>query len=403
MGQFRYKAAHPDGRITQSTTDGDTLLAVRSQLEAEGLTILSIHEQTRDWSPAWLPRSHRRLSLREFLIFNQELVTLVKSGIPILQVFDLLTVRTDQAPFRAALEGVRAEIRGGAAISDAMARFPTYFSELYRASVRAGEQTGHLVDVLQRYLTYLKMLIGIREKVTKALAYPAFLVMAGAGVMVFLASYVLPTFSDIYAQNKSELPTATRLLLTFIDEVRQGFVWILGTICGFALLGVWWGRAPQGRQSLQRASLALPVIGAVVLKSHIVRMARTLSTVLAGGIPLVTALEITGDAMTHPTIALALRHVADGVRQGVGLAAALKQQSIVPPMTLRMIEVGEMTGTLEQMLDDVAEFHEGELDLRLNQLTTWIEPLLLLVMGILVGGLVTIMYLPIFQLAGSWQ
>jgi len=282
-----------------------------------------------------------------------------------------------------------------------MARYPIHFSELYRASLRSGEQTGALVDVLQRYLQYIKLVIAVREKVVKAMAYPAFLIIIGLAVVAFLLIYVMPTFADIYSQNKTELPTPTKVLLQVIGTSQDWAPWVLASTA-LTSWGLYrWWRTPGGRAHMDRLSLYLPILGAVFLKNQLIRLTRTLSTILAGGIPLLHALEITRGAVTNCIVSGAIERTTARVRDGVGLAAALKQERLFPQMMLEMIEVGETTGSLEAMLRDVAEFQEGELDLRLNQLTTWIEPVLLLVMGIIVGGLVIVMYLPVFQMAGT--
>jgi type IV pilus assembly protein PilC len=400
MAHFHYKAARADGTTIQEVVEGDSEGAVRSQLERQGLLIFGLTRRgsTLSWRPQ---RTGGRLSLREFLVFNQELVALVKAGLPILKVVDLLAERAVHPGFQLALQGVRTDIRGGASISDALAQYPQHFSELYRASLRSGEQTGHLVDVLQRYLSYLTLMIEVREKVVKALAYPMFLIVVGIAVVAFLLMYVMPTFTDIYGQTKTELPGPTRVLLSVVQHMGVWLPWAIGIAVGSLLVGTRWVRSATGRVQFDWLSLRVPIIGDILLKNQVIRMARTLSTIVAGGIPLLTALQITGAAMTNRVIAQALARATDRVREGMSLAAALMQEQFLPRMTIEMIEVGETTGSLEPMLQDVAAFHEGELDLRLSQLTTWIEPVLLLVMGFLVGGIVIVMYLPIFQMAGS--
>jgi type IV pilus assembly protein PilC len=313
----------------------------------------------------------------------------------------LLAERATHPHFQTALQGVRTEIRGGSSISEAMARYPIHFSELYRASLRSGEQTGALVDVLQRYLQYIKLVIAVREKVVKAMAYPAFLIIIGLAVVAFLLIYVMPTFADIYSQSKTELPTPTKILLQVVGTSRDWAPWALGSTALTVWAGYRWWRTPGGRAHIDRLSLYVPLLGGVFLKNQLIRLTRTLSTILGGGIPLLHALEITRGAVTNRIVSGAIERTTARVRDGVGLAAALKQERLFPQMMLEMIEVGETTGSLEAMLRDVAEFQEGELDLRLNQLTTWMEPVLLLVMGILVGGLVIVMYLPVFQMAGA--
>jgi type IV pilus assembly protein PilC len=401
MPQFRYKAARPDGTVLEARVDGDNESAVRAQLEQQGLLIFSLEGAAR--TPALAPKLWKgeRLSLREFLVFNQEFLALIKSGLPVLRTFDLLGERALRPQVRAALQHVRNEIRGGASMSEAMATHPGLFSELYRASLRSGEQTGNVVEVLQRYISYLKLVISLREKVVKALAYPAFLVVVGFAVVLFLLLYVMPTFSEIYGQGKTALPLPTQMLLSAVQTGHVWLPWMAAGALGVSAILYKWFHTARGRAQIDRISLRLPIIGDVLLKNQIVRMARTLSTILAGGIPLLNALQITSAAMTNRVISRALAQATERIREGVSLAASLKLEGFLPPMTLEMIEVGETTGSLEAMLMDVAEFHEGELDLRLSQLTTWIEPVLLLIMGFLVGGIVIIMYLPIFQIAGS--
>ena len=404
MPQFRYRAARPDGTVVEDLVDVDSELAARSQLEGRGLLIFSLRGSGVAASLAraqWNLGHIGRFSLREFLVFNQEFLALVKAGLPVLKTFDLLSDRVVHPGFQAALRRVRSNIHGGASISEAMAGFPSYFSELYRASLRSGEQTGNLVQVLQRHIAYVKLVISVREKVVKAMAYPAFLILVGVAVVGFLLAYVMPTFAEIYGQNQAQLPGPTRMLLGAIESAQLWLPWALGATLCLAAIGYQWARSERGREQVDRLSLHLPILGDVLLKSQIIRFSRTLATVLAGGIPLTSALQITSGATTNRMISKAVGRATERVKEGMGFAASLKLEGFLPALTLEMIEVGEATGSLETMLQDVAEFHEGELDLRLNQLTTWIEPVLLLVMGVLVGGIVIIMYLPVFQIAGA--
>ncbi|WP_447973533.1 type II secretion system F family protein [Nitrospira sp. Kam-Ns4a] len=404
MGRFYYRAARADGTVVEAWADGDSEQAIRAQLEGEGWLLLSLggeRGRAAGRPGGGLPWRRRRLSLREFLVFNQELLALVKAGLPILKTCELLADRAANPDFKAALQGVRTAIRGGASISEALGQYPVYFPEVYRASLRAGEQTGNVAEVLRRYISYLKLLISVREKVAKALAYPAFLVTVGIAVVAFLMTYVVPTFADIYQQNQSQLPLPTQMLLRAVAAIQQGLSALLLGGVGLAVAAHRWVRTPIGRAWADRVSLRLPVLGDILLKNQIIRLARTLATMLAGGIPLLTALQITRGALTNTVLAEALARATDRLRDGTSLADALRSERFLPPMSLEMIEVGETTGSLETMLQDIAEFHESELDLRLSQITTWIEPVLLLVMGVLVGGVVIIMYLPVFQLAGT--
>ena len=401
MSRFHYRAARPDGSIIEDNAEGENERSIRTLLESQGLLILELNGQGSRALSLPFAKKGKTISLRDFLVFNQEFLALIKAGLPMLRSFDILSERATRGPFQQALVSIREEIRGGASISKAMATRPTYFSELYQASIQSGEQAGNLHEVLQRYIAYLKLLIGVREKVVKALAYPSFLVVFGFGVVGFLLAYVMPIFAEVYAESNTELPFATKLLLTAINQAGSWLPWVLIVTAAGGALFYSWSRTPGGQRHIHWGLLRVPLLGDVMLKNQVIRFTRTLATILAGGIPLLSALQVTAKAMTNKVFAQALASAINHVREGMSLSHSLKQEAFLPRMTIEMIEVGETTGALETMLLEVAEFHEGELDLQLSRLTTWIEPMLLLIMGVMVGGIVIIMYLPIFQLAGT--
>lgn len=400
MPQFHYRAVRTDGRTVEGKTTGLSEAEVRSELETQGLCVLQL-KGAKPWLAMAAGRKNRgHLSLRDFSIFNQQFVALVKAGLPILRTFDLLIERAVNPAFQQTLQEVREGIRGGASISEAMGAQPSYFPELYRSTIQSGEHTGNLIDVLQRYIAYIKLLIVIREKVGKALAYPAFLMVIGIGVIAFLMVFVIPTFVDVYAQSNASLPGPTQMLLDLVNTAVLWGPWTLGILLIAGIGGWFWSKTESGRHRLHYLLLALPFIGGIVSNNQIIRLSRTLATILAGGLPLLTALSMTANAMTNTVFSRALARATSRVREGMGLAASLKEEGILPRMTVEMIEVGESTGALHPMLEEVADFHESEIDVYLNQLN-WLEPILLLFMGILVGGIVVIMYLPIFNIAGA--
>ncbi len=403
MPTFHYKAARPNGTTVEAAIDGSDERAVRGQLERDGLIVLSLHGESKTSQTLGRFWWSGKVSLHEFLVFNQELLAMLKAGLPVLQVWDLLIERAEQAHFQETLRAVREDIRGGSAVSDAMSRHPKMFSDLYVATIRAGEQSGNLPTVLQRYVHYLKLMISLKQKVTKALAYPAFLVIIGAAVVGFLLVYVMPTFVGVYGDSAQSLPPATLMLLSLIDVIQAQF---LPLLVGFVLLAVGlrsYRATTEGRYTTDRLLLRLPGLGPILLHHNTVQLTQTLATVLAGGIPLVNALEVASGAMSNRFIARGVYQAVGRVREGMTLAAALTQQGVLPKLATAMVSVGEETGSLETMLKDVGEFYENSLDLKLTQMTTWIEPALLLIMGVLVGTVVVIMYLPVFQMAGTVQ
>jgi type IV pilus assembly protein PilC len=402
MPAFAYRVARPDGTTLEGRAEGNDEQAVRSQLEGEGLLVFRLRRLGA--LPSFLDAgwwTRRTLPLQEFLIFNQEFLALLKAGLPILKVWDLLIERTRRPAFQGALRTVRQDVRGGASLAEALSRHSSQFPDLYIASVRAGEQSGNLPEVLQRYIAYLKLIIGLRQKMMKALSYPAFLVVVGVAVVAFLLTYVLPTFSAVYGESATAIPPATKALIALVQAFQANFfaaaVLLAASAAGFRM----WIRTPGGRARWDRFILTPPLIGEILINHYTVQFTRTLGTVLGAGTPLVTALPIVRGAVSNRFIADGLAAATERVREGSTLAAALGQARTLPRLALEMVAVGEETGALETMLRDVAELYEGDLDQRLNQLTTWIEPVLLLIMGVIVGAIVIVMYLPIFQMAGT--
>jgi type IV pilus assembly protein PilC len=402
MTVFSYRVVRPDGSTLDGQIEGEEEPLVRAKLEGQGLLVFKLQKRRGAGGRSSLSVSpFRGLPMGEFLVFNQELLALVKAGLPVLRVWDLLIERAQHQGFQQVLRTVRQDIRGGASASEALAKHPSYFSELYVATVRAGEQSGNLVEVLRRFISYLKLMIGLRQKVSKAFAYPAFLILVGIAVVGFLLSYVMPTFVSVYAETAKTLPAATQLL---IDVVTTAKVYAMpGLLLFIVLLLV--GRAyyatAQGHLAVDRLLIRAPLVGPIFIKHHTIQLARTLATILAGGTPLVDALHITKSAVSNRYISAGVAGAVDEIREGTTLAAALDRPKVFPKLAVEMLSVGEETGSLEPMLHDVAEFYEADLELRLTQLTTWIEPVLLLFMGIMVGGIVVVMYLPVFQMAGN--
>ncbi len=401
MGVFVYRAARPDGSTIQGHVEAENESLVRAQLDSQGLLVFTLHRRgitsvKKETSWSW-----GKLPLGQFLVFNQELLALIKSGLPILRIWDLLIERAGHAGFKRTLREVREDIRGGASASDALAKHPAYFPELYVATVKAGEQSGNLPEVLQRYIAYVKLMVGLRQKVKKAISYPIILIGIGLAVVSFLLTYVMPTFVSVYGESAKALPWATQVLL---DLVMHAESWIVpaAVVMGSIMVGMhaYYGTS-TGQAAIDRLVLKFPLLGQIAVKHNTVQLMRTLGTILAGGTPLVDALQGARGAVSNRWISQKMIVAVNEIREGATLADALDRPRVLPRLAIEMLSVGEETGSLDTMLHDVAEFYETDLDTRLTQLTTLIEPVLLLVMGVLVGGIVIVMYLPVFQMAGT--
>jgi len=401
MPVYSCRVGRADGTVSIERIEAESAERATARLQELGYLIFSVRPRLPDWS--WLTGRSTRFGVQEFLVFNQELSALVKAGIPILRALDLLIDRAAHPGFRDALTQVRDLVKGGASLSEAMGRFPRYFSELYVASLRSGEQTGHVVDVIARHIAFLRRMHAIRTKVRSAMAYPIFLTTVGLAVITFLMLYVVPSFAEVYRDAKVELPLLTRGFLAFVQVVRHQGLWLLGGIVATAAAIRFAVTTARARTWWHRWLLRLPVIGRTVRLHYLIGMTKTLAMTLQSGIPLVAALRMVQASSTNESFTIGVAQVADAVVGGSGLAKAIERAKLLPRMSVEMIEIGETAGALPEMLNEVSEFHEGELDRLLGRLMTWIEPTILILMGGLVAIIVVAMYLPIFYLAGTIQ
>lgn len=399
MALFSYRVAKGDGTILTRQEEAESEAILRSRLEGEGYLVLSISKSIGLSLPALSLK--RGVSQRDFLVFNQELMVLLKAGLPIMKILDVLIDQGSQPGFVEALRAVQRDIRSGSSIADAMAKHPTYFSELYVSSLRAGERSGNLVEVIGRFMDYQKKILEVRKKVVGALAYPSFLLVIGFGVLGFLLIYVMPSFAEIYTGSNVELPLFTRFLLGTVRFVRGNLLLLLMATIGAGILLWSFFRSEWGKAQVDRLALGFPLLRQIIRRHHLIRISRTLSTILKSGIPLVEALQMVAVSMTNGIVRLQVEKAVEAVKGGIGISAALSQIGLFPKLSTEMIAVGESTGSLEEMLSEVANFHEEELDLYLSRVTTWVEPVLLLSIGSLVALILIAMYLPIFHLAGT--
>ncbi len=398
MPTFLYRVARSDGTTLDGQIESESEGVARAQLEGQGLLVFQLRRKG-DWSSrsSASTRSQGKIPIQDFLIYNQELLALIKAGLPILRVCDLLIERTRHAGFRAALELVRQDIRGGASASDAFSRHPTHFPELYIASIRAGEQAGNLPEVLQRYIQHLKLMVGLRQKIIKATAYPAVLLVLTVLIMVFLLLFVVPVFIEIY-EGRRDLPFATQVLITVVGTIQNYLLPASLTLVGLALAFWIWNKTQVGREITDRVLLRVPLLGELLQKHHTIQFSRTLATVLGGGTPMVEALRIARGSLSNRFLSAGVAQTISLIRDGAALAPSLEKHRVVPRLALEMLAVGEETGSLEMMLREVGEFYEGEMNFRLEQLTTVVEIGLIVLLGILIGTVVIVMYLPIFQM-----
>ena len=398
--EFRCRLGTPDGEVIESVYVADSEAHLRHELEHKGMCILSLRPRRGVGSLALQLPKRRRIPSREFLVFNQELATLLKAGMPLVQSLDILRHRITNPLFKSILDDVHDKVRAGTALSDAFASHGDLFSGVYTASLMAGEKSGSLETVLRRYVSYTKMIGTVKRRALAALVYPAVLVTLSLVVVSIIVLKVVPEFADFYATFGKQLPFITRAIVAISSALRQQFLLIFVAIALVVAGVVTWLKQPGQRQRFDRLLLRIPAIGSTARKFVTSQMARTLATLLGGGIPLVNAIEITGRSIGNRHMARHFGVVGQKVREGEAFAAALEEEAVFPPVAVKMAEVGESTGALGEMLNSLADFYDEEIETDLSRFVTLVEPLLLVIMGVVIASLLLALYMPLFQLSG---
>ncbi len=401
MPIFRCRLATTTGEIVDREFEASEPGTLRRELERQEFLVLSIQKRSTVASAfGGLLKRRKSVKMSEFLFFNQEFVALIRAGLPIVECLTLLIERRQNPVFKQALEDVRNRVRTGEALSDAFAA-QGVFPPLYSSTVASGERSGEIATVLQRYVTYSKTILTVRKKVLAALTYPAILIALSVVLVVVLLTYVLPNFQDFFSDFGAELPLITRAVLGASTMLRSWwFVW-LGVIVGSVALITVWRRTPSGQRGLEAIVYRLPVIGSIARKFVVTRFARTLGTLVSGGIPMVTGLEIVSRAIGTPIYGQAIARVAGKIREGAALWSSLEETGLFPDMLIEMVKVGESSGTVAEMLDHVGNFTDEEIEHELQTLVSLVEPALLVGMAVVVGLLLFSIYYPLLQVVGN--
>ena len=402
MAQYSFRVGTPTGSIQTLEVEADTFEAARRSLESKGFFVFESGTRSPAWPRMQMPALWTaRISPRALLVFNQELLALVRAGLPIIISLDLLRERSQQPRLRSLLEAVREDVKGGAALSAAMGKHTDVFSPLYAASLHAGEQSGNFVDALTRYVEYQKRILALRQRLRAALTYPLILVAASLAVILFLLVFVVPTFSRIYGDMDAQLPVATRVLITITGQLQNALPLASLALFG-AGLGLWrWRRTPRGKRLMDRWIIGLPWFGTLVSGYLFSRFARTLAMMQVGGIPMIPSLETTLGTVGNAYLAEKIRTAIPRVAAGGSLADSLGRTGVVPSLMQELVAVGENSGSLGEMLGHVADMYDAEMDMRLTALAAAIEPAIMMGMGLVVAAIVVTMYLPIFHLSSA--
>jgi type IV pilus assembly protein PilC len=401
MPEFTLKYADPRGEVHQQVAVGGSEREVRERYTQQGFLIYSVKPRGEVAGIATgLGKRKQKLNLEKFLIFNQQFVTLIRAGLPILKGLDLLADRLTDPKLGHHIQAVRDEVRNGSLLSDAFER-QGVFPPMYTTSIMAGEKSGALGEVLDRYITYQRLSMSVRKKVLLSLMYPCILMVLVIGLVIFLITYVVPNFAQLYSSMGANLPYMTQLLIAVGTTARGYILFFLGgavlAVTGFR----YWSKTDSGRETMDRFKLRMPIFGEVWIKYQVAQFSRVLSTLLVGGIPLLQAIETAADSIGSLLLRRTLEKTRQSVREGQALSSSLKATKVFPGLSIDMIEVGESTGALPQMLTSVAEFYEDDVNTRMTASMALIEPAIMIFMGIFVAFVLLALYLPIFSLADT--
>lgn len=403
MTEFICRLGTPSGEIVTRIVEATAASEARTRLESEGFRVFAVSNANEGLSAMLSGGSKKgKVKQADFLLFNQQLSALLKAGIPVLQSINLLKTRSASGNLRIVLADVEEKIKSGVPLSEAF-EAQGIFPRIYTASILAGERSGALDDVLARFVTYLKRSVGISRKLRGALAYPAFLLLAATMMVAFLSLYIVPRMSDLFKSLSANrgLPTVTVVVLSVSNFISGNVIWLLPLLIVVGLAMYVWLRTASGKLLLHKLLLRIPIAGQLIRNMGTAQLARSMSTLLSGGITVPDSWEISSQSINNLELRRRSQAVLPMIREGLGFTEALDKANWVPELALDMVGIGERSGSLREMLDEVANFYDSESEVRLEQLTTLLEPLILLFMAAVVVTILLAIYLPIIQMISS--
>jgi type IV pilus assembly protein PilC len=397
--QFVCRLGLPDGSVVEEVHQARDEPALRQELERRGLHLFAARPRGffRRFALPALSLSRKALSDEEFLIFNQEMASLLKAGLPLVQALDLMLERRRDDRFRQVLADIRDRVKAGEELSDAFADYGDLFPRLYPATLKAGERSGELERVIRRFIRYLKLTTEARKKVVSALIYPAVLIGLSITMLTVLSVAVVPKFQAFFTDLHVTLPLLTRITLGISGFLVDNALWILLALAAAVTLFLRWRVTPRGRYTIDRLKLRVPLVGPVLHRFALSEFCRSLATLLGGGIPLVPSFEIGTHAVGNAFIRRRIEPSIQKVREGEAFHRALEQSGVFAPLTVDMVKVGEATGALDEMLSNVSDFLDEQVETRLARMLALVEPLMLVALGLIIGLLLASIYLPLLS------
>ena len=399
MPIFVYKAVNRSGRRVKGDLDAPSLDMAQNALQRRGYTKIKVKPKPKDILEGTF--LEKKVTSRDMVVFSRQFATMINSGVPILQALQVMCEQTENDRLRRTLYEVRNDVEGGSSLSEALGKHTDVFDALYINMVHAGETGGVLDLVLNRLSEYIEKAASLKSKVKGAMVYPAVVAVVAVAVIAIILIFVIPTFESMFADFGGALPLPTQVVIDLSRWVKGNLVLILGLLmaAGFGLRAIYaWDK---GKTVIDHWILFMPVFGPLLRKVAVARFSRTLSTMVSSGVPILYALDIVSRTAGNKTVERGVNRAIRSVSEGQTLAEPLDATGVFPPMVIHMISIGESTGALDSMLGKIADFYDDEVDVAVTTLTSLIEPIMIVFLGIVVGGLVVSMYLPIFKIAGT--
>ncbi len=395
MTVFKYTAKNKAGSKISGILEADNQNLAVETLRKKELIPINLSEEK--------PKKHvvgggKKVKLDDLVIFSRQLATMVDSGIPLVQALSILGEQISKENFKQVILRIRQDIEEGAGFCDALAKHTAVFSPLYINMVRAGEASGLLNEILDRLANYLEKASSLQRKVKSSMTYPIVVISMSLIITIFLLVKVVPTFKGIFDMLGGTLPLPTRILIGISDLVQHAFIYMVLIFVALAFFLKKWSTTPKGRRTIDYNLLRLPVFGPLLKKVAIAKFSRTLSTLVKSGVPILGALEIVGKTAGNKIVEEALDNARKSIKEGEPISGPLAEGKVFPPMVVRMIAVGEQTGELEKMLSKIADFYDEQVDATVSSMTSLIEPMVIAILGVIIGGIVVSLFLPIFKI-----
>lgn len=402
MPQFVYKARDTTGKLVSGTLEAESTANVINRLQGMGYFPVSVEDSKgaggSGVASAGGATRQKRVKVNDIATFNRQIADLLSSGIPLVKALGVIQNQTSNPALRQIIVQITQDVTGGDSLAGAMSRHPKTFSKLYVAMVRAGEAGGLLDQVLSRLADFAEGEAETKSKVKSALAYPLVMVAAGFGAVIVLMTVVMPKIMKIYEDMDQQLPTSTVMLISISNALQQYWYIFLGATVGLVFLAGKTLKTKEGKKAFDKFLIKIPILGDLIVKKEIANFSRTLGSLLHNGVSILQSLEITQDVLTNEVVADEVRKIPENVTQGEGIAAPLRKSSVFPPVVVNMIAIGEETGRLDDILMKVSKSYDTEVDRSVKTLTSLLEPLVILFMGLVVGFIVISMLLPIFSI-----